>query len=307
MSYRFDPELAAWAGSPAPSLDDVPRLRAQMNALVSGSRPDDGLKVEDVVLPGGVPVRVYAPRVGDRPMPALLYLHGGGFVLGSVELSDGKAARYAVEADLVVVSVDYRLAPEHPFPAGTEDAYAALEWLAANADALGVAADRIAVGGNSAGAGIAAGLALLARDRGGPPVCFQFLDSPMLDDRMATTSARTFDDVPNWTSSAARQAWRYYVGAAGPDVSPYAAPARATDLAGLPPAHVTACEFDPLRDEAIEYAHRMVQAGVSVDLRLYPGTFHGSIWADAGISRRMFADQMTALRAGVSRRPAAHR
>ena len=188
----------------------------------------------------------------------------------------------------MVVSVEYRLAPEHPFPAGLEDCYAALVWTATEAKKLGIDPERIAIAGQSAGGGLAAATALLARDRGGPKLCFQLLEIPELDDRLDTPSMLAFTDTPLWNRPNAVWSWRHYL---GPDhrgeVSPYAAPARAENLAGLPPAYISTMEFDPLRDEGILYALRLLQAGVSVELHSYPGTFHGSaLLPTAEVSRR---------------------
>jgi acetyl esterase len=155
----------------------------------------------------------------------------------------------------VVVSVEYRLAPEDPFPAGLEDCYAALVWLHESAAELGVDGDRIAVVGRSAGGGLAAALALVTRDRHGPALCFQCLAIPELDDRLDTPSMQAFVDTPLWNRPLAEASWRHYLGDDRSDVSPYAAPARATDLSGLPPAYVSTMEFDPLRDEGIAYAN----------------------------------------------------
>jgi acetyl esterase/lipase len=202
--------------------------------------------------------------------------------------------------DAVVVTVDYRLAPEHPFPAGVEDCYAALAWLHRDAASLGVDAARIAVAGQSAGGGLTAAVVLMARDRGGPPVCFQFLGIPELDHRLETTSMRTFVDTPIWHRPNAELSWRFYLGEDPGEVSPYASPAIAPDLSGLPPAYVTAMEFDPLRDEGIMYALRMMEAGVSVELHSFPGTFHGSaVVTTAAVSKRASAEMFVALRRGL--------
>jgi acetyl esterase/lipase len=200
---------------------------------------------------------------------------------------------------VVVVSVDYRLAPENPFPAGLEDCYAALVWLHEHAGDLGVDAGRIAINGGSAGGGLAAGLALLARDRGGPAICFQYLGIPELDDRLDTPSMQRFHDTPMWSRGAAEKSWEWYLGDAHgtDDISPYAAPARATDLAGLPPAYISTMEFDPLRDEGIHYALKLLAAGVSVELHSFPGTFHGSsIVVTAAVNQREAAERMTVWR-----------
>ncbi|WP_235490405.1 alpha/beta hydrolase fold domain-containing protein, partial [Frankia sp. AvcI1] len=196
-----------------------------------------------------------------------------------------------------------------------------LLWLAREARPnLGVDPARIAVAGGSAGACLAAALTLLSRDRGGPALCFQFLTAPKLDDRLDTVSMRTFTDTPMWNSGKVALTWRYYLAhrvggadrAGGPaaDVPPYAAPARAADLSGLPPAFVSVCEFDPLRDEGLAYAQRLVQAGVPTELHLYPGTFHGSrLIQSAQVTRQMIADEDRAIvrRLGLEPRPAPSR
>ena len=198
-----------------------------------------------------------------------------------------------------MVTLDYRLAPEHPYPAGLHDCYSALAYLAIHADELGVDPARIALNGTSAGGGLGAATALLARDRGGPALCFQMLHIPELDDRLETPSMQAFVDTPLWNRPLAVQSWRYYLSglAEGEDVPAYAAPARATDLSGLPPAYISTAEQDPLRDEGIIYALRLLQAGVSVELHQFPGTFHGSaLVASATISRRAQRESVTVLR-----------
>ncbi|RJL20165.1 alpha/beta hydrolase [Bailinhaonella thermotolerans] len=253
--------------------------------------------------PGGeLRVRVYTPAAATPPLPALLYFHGGGFVAGGVDTHDAWTAWIADEVGTVVISVDYRLAPENPFPAAPEDAYAALEWTAAHAAELGVDPARIAAGGDSAGGNLAAVLALLTRDRGGPPLRFQYLDVPVTDDRMGTPSMRAFDDTPVWNRPANELMWRHYLGdgvrPGGPGVSPYAAPIRAADLSGLPPAFVATAEYDPLRDEGIEYAGRLLAAGVHTELRVYPRVPHGVVLLGGGfpVVRRIAEDHFAALR-----------
>ncbi|MDL4821479.1 alpha/beta hydrolase [Actinomadura opuntiae] len=307
MTYAFDPELAPWiAMIPEITLTDPVRMR-QADEQLLGARPryepPVPVEVRDVSVPGdgtAVPVRIFTPSAATGPLPGLVYIHGGGFVLGSVDAFHDDALCIAAEVGAVVLSVEYRLAPEHPFPAGLEDCYTALTWTAANAADLGIDPDRLAVGGESAGGGLSAATALLARDRGGPALCFQLLGIPELDDRLDTPSMRAYIDTPIWNRPNAELSWDYYLGegvrgTAG--VSPYAAPARAEDLTGLPPAYVTTCEFDPLRDEGLAYALRLVQSGVGTEVHHYPGTFHGSsLISDAAVSRRMAADRLNALR-----------
>jgi acetyl esterase/lipase len=309
VTYAYDPELADFVeGLPASIMRSVAR-----DGLLDMIRPLNeqvdltGVTVTDHEVPGpegspNVPVRVYAPSVpapvGGRP--AFLDIHGGGFILGSIDMEHGVAAAMARRLDAVIAVPEYRLAPEHPFPAGLEDCYAALQWVHASAAELGVDTARVAIGGQSAGGGLSAGLALLARDRGGPAVCFQFLGIPELDHRLETTSMRTFVDTPMWHRGNAIKSWEWYLAGDHTNVSPYASPSIAEDLAGLPPAYVTTMEFDPLRDEGILYALRLLEAGVQVELHSYPGTFHGSsLIPGAEVSRRATEEMMVALRRGL--------
>jgi acetyl esterase len=302
---HFDPELMDLVNSLGPPSDfsDVATARQMINELFAApGDPDDRVEVTERAIPGpsGAPevrVIVHEFRGRSRPCPAVVYIHGGGFAVGTPEGEGAGASAAAVAVEGVVVSVDYRLAPEHPYPAGLEDCYAALVWLAGEAEDLGLDRSRIAVAGGSAGGGLSAGLALLARDRGGPALCFQYLGIPELDDRLDTPSMRAFTDTPMWNRPSAVRSWAYYLGESPAEVPPYAAPARATDLAGLPPAYISVCEYDPLRDEGIAYAQALLGAGVSVELHLFPGTFHGSsLVAEAAISRRMNSETSVVLR-----------
>jgi acetyl esterase/lipase len=223
----------------------------------------------------------------------VVWLHGGGFVMGDLETEHPWAVRVARGSGAVVISVGYRRAPEHPYPAALDDAYAVMVWAAGHADCLGTDPERIAVGGHAAGAGLAAAVALRARDEHGPSIRYQLLNQPQLDDTQTTWSARTFTDTPFMTRDKAAASWRHYLGS-GPATA-YAAPARADDLSGLPPAYVTSAEFDPNRDEAIEYARRLLQAGVPVELHQWAGTFHGSqAVVSADVSRRQ-TDELGAV------------
>ncbi len=310
---RYDPEIAPLIPTLPTTMDwsDIPGARSGMlemiQTMLGGAEPE-GVDHADRMIPGpaGAPevrVRVYRPKGVEGPLPGVLYIHGGGFCVGAIETEHMGAAQAATAAQAVVVSVGYRLAPEHPFPAGIEDCYAALVHMEKEAAALGIDAQRIAVMGGSAGGGLAAGIALMARDRGGPALCFQVLNIPELDDRLETASMKQFTDTPLWNRPNAIVSWRYYLGdALGADVSPYAAPARAEDLSGLPPAYVSTMEYDPLRDEGIRYALRMLEQGVSVELHQFPGTFHGSaMFAHAGVSRRASAEMMDALARGLAK------
>jgi acetyl esterase len=316
VTFRWDPELApliphlpvpgpaeptSGVAEAVASRELAAAFLAEQEARVTDT---EGVSFEDVEVPGteGAPavlIRLHRPeRLEATPSPAVLHIHGGGFAMGSVR-EQGGAALLAKELGVVVADVEYRLAPEHPALAAVEDCYAALQWLHREAASFDVDVDRIVVVGASAGGGIAAGLALYARDRGGPSIAFQCLMIPQLDDRLETPSMRQFAETPLWNRHAAEQSWRWYLGGAqGEAVSPYASPARAADLAGLPPAYVSVMEYDPLRDEGIHYALRLLEAGVSVELHAFPGTFHGSamVAQDAAVSRREHVERLSVLR-----------
>jgi acetyl esterase/lipase len=297
-----DPELRPYLRRLAKfDLSDIAAARALTDQVAKRDVPgQERLRIEDRVVTGHgevpVRVRVYTPRELEGLLPGIVFMHGGGYVIGSVDSHHDMAVLAALTAEAVVVSVDYRLAPEHPYPAALEDCYSALNWLRADADSLGVDPARIVVSGISAGGGLAAGLALMARDRGGPAVLAQCLAQPSLDDRPRTRSRQTYVDTPVWSADSNRLSWQSYLGGAS-GVSPYAAPARAVELAGLPPAYLAVCELDALRDEGIGYATRLLAAGVPVELHVYPGTFHGSQRIlKAGVSRRMQSEWNESLR-----------
>jgi acetyl esterase/lipase len=307
----IDPELAVFTEAIPPfDLHDPVAARAGFEALLVALRVDvpgiDALDISDRTVPGwegdpDVPVRIYRPKEPPAGVlvPGVLTIHGGGFVIGSVEAEHVGAALMAIATGAVVVSVEYRLAPEHPFPAALHDCYAALSWFATEAAMFGVDPSRMAIAGVSAGGGLAAATTLFARERGGPPLCFQMLQIPELDDRLETPSMRRFVDSPVWNRPLAEQSWQAYLGAlhGSSDVPAMAAPARTTDFSGLPPAYVSTAENDPLRDEGIAYASGLLQAGVSVELHQFPGTFHGSaLVTTAAVSRRAQQESAVVLR-----------
>ena len=312
-AYAFDPELAEFAAMMTGMAvsDDIDASREQIGAFVEIMNANldlSGLDVGNRMIErpdgqGPIRVRLYHPVRAAGTLPAVLYIHGGAFTMGSIELEHAAAASLAREVGALVVSVEYRLAPEHPFPAALDDCYAALRWLSTSAEELAIDRTRVAVCGTSAGGGLAAALALLARDRGGPAITFQFLGSPELDDRLETHSATTFVDTPMICRETIEQSWRWYLGDVDREtVSPYAAPFRATDLAGLPPAYISAMEFDPLRDAAIHYGLRLLEAGVSVEVHTFPGTFHGSFVVDsAAVSMREINEKVAVLRHALTR------
>ncbi|MFP3987159.1 alpha/beta hydrolase [Streptomyces sp. E11-3] len=297
----MDPELEAFIPLfPRADLTDPVAERKNLAGLAAAVPAPDttGMEVEDRTVPADpdVPVRIYRPH---RAQGAIVWLHGGGFVMGDLDTEHPWAARLADGSGAVVISVGYRLAPEDRFPAALDDAYATLSWTAEHAAELGIDPERIAVGGHSAGAGLAAGVALRARDQQGPPIRCQLLNQPNLDDRQQSWSARNFTDTPWLNRDKIAAAWRHYLGSA--PATPYAAPARATDLSGLPPAYIATAEFDPNRDEDITYAQRLLQSGVSVELHQWPGTFHGSqAILSAEVSQRQIAELGAALRRALA-------
>jgi acetyl esterase/lipase len=216
-------------------------------------------------------------RDGER-LPVLLHLHGGAFCVLHPETFAGMEAGWAMRHRCVVVSVDYRLAPESPFPAAPDDCHAALLWTVANADELGVDLDRLVVTGGSAGGALTAAVTLMARDRGGPEIAFQALLIPVLDDRLDTPSLRQAEGNPGFNSAGAEGMWLHYLGEDydRSNTSPYAAPARAESLAGLPPAFIQTNGLDPLRDEGIQYGLRLLAEGIPVELYNVPGCYHGA-------------------------------
>ncbi|MFJ5553177.1 alpha/beta hydrolase [Streptomyces sp. NPDC093225] len=294
----MDPELEAFLPLvPRLDLTDPVAARGTYTAAAAARPVPDtsALTVEDRTVPADpdVAVRVYRPHGAHA---AVVWLHGGGFVMGDLDTEHLWATRLAEGSGAVVVSVGYRLAPECPYPAALDDAYAALTWTARHAAELGIDPDRIAVGGHSAGGGLAAQVALRAREERGPRIRFQVLNEPQLDDRQDTWSARNFTETPWIDRASVTASWRHYLGP-GP-AAPGAAPARAADLSGLPDAYVATAEFDPNRDEAVAYALRLLQAGVSVELHQWPGTFHGS---QAILSADVSQRQLTAVGAALRR------
>lgn len=243
---------------------------------------------------GDVRVVIYGPP-DSEVRPGLLWVHGGGYVLGTAE--DDRARVFAEQLGCRVVSVDYRLAPEHPFPAGIDDCQASLEWMAEHAVGLAIDPARIAVGGQSGGGGMAAGLVILNRDRGGPDLILQLLIYPMIDNLHATPSG-SYVNHPVWNRATSLRAWEMYLDATpGVDASPYAAAARASDVAGLPPTYICVGTEDLFRDEDIDYARRLIDAGVPTELAVFPGMYHGGdmFVPDAPVSQRLTASFMQAL------------
>ena len=254
--------------------------------------------------PGGdIPVRIHWPA-GTGPFPALVFFHGGGWVIGDLDTHDATCRSLTNQAGCVTVSVDYRLAPEHKFPAAVDDSYAATRWVAEHAAELGVDPRRIAVGGASAGGNLATVGALIARERGGPPLAFQLLIYPVTDAALDTPSSRavTSDEYP-LTRADMEWFWGHYLRGAADRRNPWASPALAKSLAGLPPALVITAEIDPLCDEGERYATLLTKAGVPAARTRYSGVTHGFVGMEAALDkgRAAVAESAQALRAAFAR------
>lgn len=315
MPFRLDPEIAEILSpvltfmreSPGARAGDVAARRALFDdspgLLDSGKPFPEGVSCAGFTATAAdgaqVPVRWYKPT-SLEPRSAVVYLHGGGMIMGNIDVYHGTVARYVADAAVPLLSVDYRKAPEHPDTGPAEDSYAGLLWLAEHADELGVDPSRIAVMGDSAGGGLAAAVALLARDRGGPALARQILIYPMLDDRNCEPDAAL---VPTamWTYDDNLTGWGALLGAArgSDEVSPYAAPARVGNATGLAPAYIEVGELDIFRDECLDYASRLLTAGVSTEVHVHPGLPHGyDIYAaDTAVAQRIRADRLRVLSA----------
>lgn len=284
------------------SVETLPEVRAAL-AAIPPIPVSDAVSRDDHLVPGHEPVRVRVHRESGASglLPCIYWMHGGGLVLGSHLGDDPRFDRWCPRLKCVGVSVDYALAPEARYPRPLEDCYAGLCWVHAHAEALGVDRRCIGIGGSSAGAGLAAGLALLARDRGEIPVAFQALIYPMLDDRQHTVSSQWQDPV--WPPQANRFGWDSYLGDLPRDAVPqYAAAARASTLEGLPPTFICVGALDGFADEDIDYANRLRHAGVPTELHVYPGAPHGfdALTPNTTVARRANRDIGTWLEAQLS-------
>jgi acetyl esterase len=299
-----DPELAAVIPLiPALPFSDLATTRATIAGFVDATPIDlTGVRRTDRVLGAGSGLRIFAPDPAPTvPVPGLLEIHGGGFAVGSAALDDATNATIVRALGIVVVSVDYRLAPEHPFPAGLDDCCTALRWTVDHAAELGIDPDRLGVLGESAGAGLAAATALRTRHEGGPRLRLAALLEPELDDRMDTPSMRSGASTVGWNSGQALLSWRYYLGERVDAPPRYAAPAREPDLDGFPPTYLTVNELDPLRDEGLDFARRLLETGVPTELHSWPGTFHGfrTLCATAAVACRAESSLLDALTRGL--------
>lgn len=284
QSSEVHPELRPFA-------ERLPRLSVHarnlwlwrlLTRLQGVSKSPEDILVHNIFIPSRegktkIRLRIYQPKTIAPPLPGLLWLHGGGYVMGKPEMDDFICIQYAREAGILVASVDYRCAPTHPFPAPLEDAYSALAWMQSHAEQLGLDPERIAIGGQSGGGGLAAALAQLALDRREIQPVFQLLIYPMLDDRTTLRADLAADWTMLWSQSSNRFGWESYLaqpcGAA--EVPPYSVPARRTDLSGLPPAWIGIGTLDLFHDEDVAYAHRLNACSVPCELEVVPGAFHG--------------------------------
>lgn len=293
---RLDPALQHLAlARTVLSADVLETVRESLNERrrdTTQALDTTGVSIEDTRV-GAIPVRVY--RGGPSPAPAVIYCHSGAFVLGNLDTDHRQCVEFARRGRCTVISVDYRLAPEHPFPAALDDAMAVLEWAAGNGTEIQIDTRRLAVAGSSAGAGLAARLAQRAAEGSAPTVVFQLLHQPVLDDR-PTPSKEEFDATPGFDGPAVTMMWQHYL--AGEPASADEVPARAAELTGVASTLITCSELDPLRDEAVDYALRLMWAGVSTELHVFPGTCHGfdSLLPDWDVSRRLFDLQGSSLR-----------
>jgi acetyl esterase/lipase len=312
MPLTFDPEIAtalapmAQSGFTSPAVGDIAGRRAMWEPIIgaaSTAQPiPDGVRTSEyyATAEDGAQIKMrWYVKDGATLGSAVLFFHGGGYIFGHIDLFDGPVSRYVSASGVPFLSVEYRRAPEHPFPTPLEDAYAALRWINEHAAELGVDPDRIGVMGDSAGGGMAAALTILARERGGPKITRQILLMPMLDDRTRTPDPQIASNVL-WSYDDSATAWPALLGeqAGGPEVPPTAAPARLEDATGLPPAYIEVGQIDVFRDEDLAYATKLSRAGVPVEFHLHPGAPHefDSIAFDSDVARRAIADRVRVLK-----------
>ena len=314
MPFTLDPEFAAaiapigeaMANATPPAVGDVEARRAMWEPIIGAAgaaqpTPTDVTMTDrHATADDGTQIKMrWYSKQDVSPGSAVVFFHGGGYIFGHIDLFDGPLARYVSASGVPMLSVEYRRAPEHPFPTPVEDAYAALRWLHDNAAELGVDPARIGVMGDSAGGGIAAALTILARDRSGPHIARQILLMPMLDDRTRNPDPY-IAPYALWSYDDSATAWPALLGTAagGPDVPATAAPARLTDATDLPPAYIEVGQIDVFRDEDLEYAITLSRSGVPVEFHLHPGVPHefDSIAFDSDVARRAIADRVRVLK-----------
>lgn len=280
------------------------KLQDVMSAMTAHIEPNPNVEIEDLTIPGpeGAPdvaVRVYRRAGAEHDAPGVLYIHGGGMIMGDLSMGELSVIRMCEVTGATFLSVDYRLAPEHPYPSAVEDCYAALCWMDANRETLGIRSAPLSVVGASAGGGLTIATTLMARDRKGPEIGFQMPFYPMIDDRNETQSSHEITDIGIWDRAGNIEAWGWYLG--GQAADGYAAPARATDLSGLPPTYLDVGTLDLFRDENMAFVERLAQAGNAVEFHLWPGAFHASetFAPGAALSQRIWATRLAALTRAV--------
>lgn len=303
MSYAYDPQIQPVVDYlPNIALSDIQGTRNLLAAAAEqfpAYSPAQGMHQEILNADyNGAQVELHVVRPAQRaqqPAPAVIWFHGGGFVLGDARESLPFLEQVALETGAVGISVQYQLSPEAAYPVAIDQGVVAVQWVAQHHEELGINPQRIALGGQSAGGAYAAGLALKLRDEQGPVICQLVLDVPVTDDAVATESVRTYTDTPMWNTDNARRSWQAYL--AGAQADQYAAPARADDLSGMPPTFIAVNQFDPLRDEGLEFARRLAQANVPTEAHLYAGTFHASaaLAPQAEVSVRQLQDLIAAF------------
>ena len=283
------------------SIPDIVQRREVLSQMLAASEvpANPNIAVSNHVAPGPageIAVRIYSPKKVSQPAAGLIYIHGGGMIMGGLDGEDATCQMMAERLGAVVVSVDYRKAPENPSPAAPEDCYAAASWVFDNAKELSLDASNIGIYGQSAGGGLAIAVALMARDRGGPKFSFLAPIYPMIDDRNTSESSKLVTDVGIWDRAGSIEAWGWYLG--GKAADQYAAPARAEDLSGLPPTYIDVGELDMFRDEDMDFAKRLAEAGVQVEFHLWPGAYHASeIFApEATLSKTIWETRIRGLR-----------
>lgn len=278
------------------------RLATVLAASAAGMPANDRVVTTDRVIPGplGAPdtqVRIYRPVGVDGALPGIVYIHGGGMSTGTIDGEDAIAAMYCEQLQCVVVSLEYRLAPENPYPAQIEDCYAGLQWTGLHADEIGLDRERLAVYGGSAGGNLAIAMALLARDRGTPNISFCMALYPMVDDSSTLPSTQEITDIGVWDRGTSIEAWEWYLG--GRPADGYAAPLRNPDLSDFPPTYLDVGEVDLVRDETLAFASRLLHAGIPVELHVSPGSYHASEIFSPGVE---LSDRIWALRIDAFKR-----
>ena len=257
----------------------LPAINRFLSVIYSWEKPPEGLSSSNVMIHGYhnslLSVDVFEPKDVSEDMPCLVYFHGGAFILGGAPSQKRAVCHYALKTPCRAVYVHYRLAPQYPFPYAPEDCYAALCWVHENVQKLHIDPNRIAVGGDSAGGALAASVCIMARERKGPNICYQFLLYPVLDARQETESMKNFTDTPMWNAKLNHVMWRYYLRDGFPEKREYASPAEADSFTNMPSAYVETTEFDCLRDEGKNYASALREAGVAVESYQAPGSVHG--------------------------------